>query len=1633
MESWLTSKAYIERERERLLRSGYAAHRQKAMDEGAAEDVGNDGSGFWSSVKDIAYGVGVYGPATAVDETVETGRKAIAESTPEAVGEGLERMDERFTEAAVGLQKKADRPAERQRIEAAQPEPPSLEVTAVRDAFGLEPPDTAGGQVGAGIGQFVTGAALAVGTGVPGMAARGASAVARPIVQKLAPKLAGSKAAQTTASWATGGQAAGFMSDYAAFDALDKRVLVAMNESPFLDRFIPDMLASHNPDDPEWKQRFDRAVEGGLLGGVVAGSAGLVWSGIRAYVHGVRAGRPGKVLDSPAKAAVEEAEEKAAIADQVRMEQEIHAIDLWSVSPERAQAMREAELRSPEAAQDLADVAAREAPDPDTFGDALMGKEVAGEITEDEAVKLYEKYAALYDTDPGKAMDLFEEHIGPVGRATDEAPEAAPAAAEAPPDTALRLIGEPAATNSVSLADQLASRANMAKRRQARAKPEPAEGEAPVPGGIPDLHDTADHAAALWGATTDTGLRDVATPGLALAERQAIDRMREASAAGGVDDVRNAAAEKAVMAWRRRFSAEWGRAKGQEDFAPPDGTEAAWTGAETGREWLALQKTAMRDVGRLNPDLDDASVPASVATLRSEPVSKAQARLPEGFVVSDLAADKALYRQRPEVMRSVVLPPAARGVLRQPTAVAEDLPVDVHFDAIHTPDDLVELVATVGRSRPEDVNLELGPAMHLNAQGMVARDLEIDRVKALEEAQWAEIKRGTGSRGVRTLRREKAAETRKKREALEKAQAEAKSAQKRMRAEQDALEKASGNARAEVVEILEATGYRPMVPGLRDSMRPDLDPRLALHVIEAVGGSLNRIAMSASSDLVSASQRAAAVRALHKAEAVMRWIQGDDKAAAEALRRGALPVEEGALAFRPPGAKDVALDTEVARRWRSKQLVAQSGGTRAVQARMAGMANAEDVGEVLHHLAGWRRQSEYAWGLGRRLGVHNYLRTAMQTRMGALLSRPGTWTMNLTSNALFAPIHVEERFLTELYQGRPMAGAREASDMVQGWLPGAVDGLRMLKIDGEIMLRGQAANASVRDKVKRDNLLLMYDEFKKREFDEGYARVSTVGLPEVLKDAAAGNTLLEPLANVADRALDVGITHGIYIQQLGDIWFKNLSYHGELNRLAKRQVRNELGARTAANAAEWDKRVARLRDHPPPEMFEQAADLAHVATFTGESSALVEGYINAMRRYPALRAVTPFVRTPSNVFFESLHRTPLIGLMTNKNRAAMRSGPEGRAQVAARQTTGAIAASIAYAMLQNDLITGSEPRNEQQRNHWRSIGKKPFSIKARDGTWNDYRQVLGPYALPMVVAVDLMEMAAAAETDDEFDALAEAAGVARNIWGFSADAFFLGDLLDLTDETSGPKLAGAGRRWVEGAMPLSSALRSAGRNFRDEGYIQDFRATGGMGGADEPTSEMLLEEWQTFTNVMKDRYFWWLGANKHYRYTPHGKVLSYQAGNRILGMGDLVRGYAGFAAYSYEDPDPLAMAEHRYEAVPRFMPRTYAIRHRGFSRTIEYTQEEYEYLSARAGQLYYQAAHAHMKTAQWGKEVDVERQNALLGLQRAAEQKARRETLVKFPDLRRRQDALTDVMAVEYETQIARRRAERAQAAAGGG
>ena len=222
------------------------------------------------------------------------------------------------------------------------PETAKRDPETFRKLLGTRQPETATGEGVAAISQITGGAALAWASGAAGAASKGLKTLAGPLTKRIPDKFMEGKAGKAAAAVgeATVGKAAMAFAaaDYAAFPAEEKRMLVMMNEIPGVADVIPDWLASDDPHDPEWRQRFERAVEGHLIGAALE----LGFRASLAFVKAKRAGQPNELLDAPNKQRVEDALETKAVDD---FEQSVQEIEQGLMQPEVAQG-RLAELQA---------------------------------------------------------------------------------------------------------------------------------------------------------------------------------------------------------------------------------------------------------------------------------------------------------------------------------------------------------------------------------------------------------------------------------------------------------------------------------------------------------------------------------------------------------------------------------------------------------------------------------------------------------------------------------------------------------------------------------------------------------------------------------------------------------------------------------------------------------------------------------------------------------------------------------------------------------------------------------------------------------------------------------------------------------------------------------------------------------------------------------------------------------------------------------------------------------------------------------------------------------------------------------------------------------------------------------------
>lgn len=216
-----------------------------------------------------------------------------------------------------------------------------------------------------------------------------------------------------------------------------------------------------------------------------------------------------------------------------------------------------------------------------------------------------------------------------------------------------------------------------------------------------------------------------------------------------------------------------------------------------------------------------------------------------------------------------------------------------------------------------------------------------------------------------------------------------------------------------------------------------------------------------------------------------------------------------------------------------------------------------------------------------------------------------------------------------------------------------------------------------------------------------------------------------------------------------DEFFKVAAYHGKVGALARKQALEEITNKQAnavkeGKAFDFDKELSDLieskmndsikarelsetdklsmsPDDQASLMRGKAIDAAGLAyaediTFTNRIEYGIGKHLQAYaQEAPAFKFILPFIRTPTNIFRYTLHRTPLLGMVQKDMRDAIRAGGVAKQRALAKQTIGTAFWITAGAMVAQGKITGGLPTNKADRQLWKEAGIQPYSYV----TFND--------------------------------------------------------------------------------------------------------------------------------------------------------------------------------------------------------------------------------------------------------------------------------------------------------------------------
>lgn len=190
--------------------------------------------------------------------------------------------------------------------------------------------------------------------------------------------------------------------------------------------------------------------------------------------------------------------------------------------------------------------------------------------------------------------------------------------------------------------------------------------------------------------------------------------------------------------------------------------------------------------------------------------------------------------------------------------------------------------------------------------------------------------------------------------------------------------------------------------------------------------------------------------------------------------------------------------------------------------------------------------------------------------------------------------------------------------------------------------------------------------------------------------------------------------------------------------IARRQALAGLSVRQASReglkGADAKARAADLLANPSDGMLHEAMDYARYVTFQkplGPVGSKISAVTNDM---PILKAVLPFIRTPTNLVKFAVERSPAAPML-REWRKDFAAGGARRDLAIARATVGTGVAAVVAELAARGVITGSAPSDDNKRRLMLADGWQPYSLKIGDKYYS-YRR-LDPFAMTFGTAADI--------------------------------------------------------------------------------------------------------------------------------------------------------------------------------------------------------------------------------------------------------------------------------------------------------
>jgi hypothetical protein len=268
-----------------------------------------------------------------------------------------------------------------------------------------------------------------------------------------------------------------------------------------------------------------------------------------------------------------------------------------------------------------------------------------------------------------------------------------------------------------------------------------------------------------------------------------------------------------------------------------------------------------------------------------------------------------------------------------------------------------------------------------------------------------------------------------------------------------------------------------------------------------------------------------------------------------------------------------------------------------------------------------------------------------------------------------------------------------------------------------------------------------------------------------------------------------------------DEFFKAINETGELRATAYRIAKKE--GKTGEEAIA---RMHELAQSPTVEMYDAAKRSAKEGTFQQDLGKAGGALMSLRDKWPGLRYIIPFIKTPTNIAKDALKTSPLgyAEVIRKLATGTYKDLPANQVtEDIAKATIGSmIAIPTAMAAMQGK-ITGAAPKNQSERDAFYR-DKEPYSIKIGD-KWVSYRR-LEPYGTVLGLIADFVQL------KDEGEMSKNALNIATLLGRNLNDKTFLAGISSMIDALNDPsKTASWYSNIIAGMVPFSGTQRFATR------------------------------------------------------------------------------------------------------------------------------------------------------------------------------------------------------------------------------